>query len=616
VDNTAKVKLAWDNSYLYAAYDVTDTELLALQTARDNGQIYQDDAIEFYIDPQGDGSAASSMTATDYQFLANVRDAMGDLRGNGTGGKDASFNAASFLAKAATNGTLNATGTDVGYTVELRIAWTDLGVTPAAGSFMRIDPAVDDRDGSGPPPTHEFDWAGLSNFNNPSGWKNVKLVTDATPPAAPTNVVLTVVSSSRIDVSWTGSTSSDVNKYKIYRATTGTPTLLTTVPGSPYQDTGLTPGTTYKYQVSAVDAAGNESPKTAEKSTTTSGGSSGSFLRVGLFNLWPSEFGEGPGRDATGPIYRNTNYNPSPTSIASDIALADQKDITLIVNLAGSRGNWAPNRVYDPELYEQRVRRFTVAGGATAANAQALTDAIARRRVVLYVVDEANHSDFNNTLSPSEVNDMGQLHKQIWPGGITVVRMSGTTLSQGWAGETNITASTYDAIDYGWAQRSGQHNGQTLAQFYQQEKSLLASLNMGMVPGLNWWAGGLKQGQNIDGVTACWDTHNNGTSSGYIVGVGTNTSGLAKGTKVNCGSLPSGVSRVVTSPTWIRRWADVVTADSDAPFVALWTYPYDTFTDRSWTMPLETRSDYIAAMDYAITKAGTRSSWTGWRQAK
>jgi hypothetical protein len=236
--------------------------------------------------------------------------------------------------------------------------------------------------------------------------------------------------------------------------------------------------------------------------------------------------------------------------------------------------------------------------------------------VVLYVVDEANHSDFNNTLSPSEVNDMGRLHKQIWPGGLTFVRMSGTTLSQGWAGETNITASTYNAIDYGWAQRSGQHT-QTLAQFYSQEKGLLASLNMGMVPGLNWWAGGLKKGHDHEGATACWDTHNNGTSNGYIVGLGTNTSQFPKGTKVDCGATVDGnITRYVASPEWIKRWADFVTTDPDAPFVALWTYPYDTFTDRDWTMPLETRSDYVAAMDYAITKAGTRSSWNGWRPAK
>jgi hypothetical protein len=284
LNNSAEVKLAWDNTYLYAAYDVTDTELLALQTARDASNIYQDDAIELYIDPQGDGASTPSMTATDYQFLANVLEAMSDYKGDGAGGKDGSFLANSFLAQAVANGTVNASGTDTDYAVELRIAWSDLGVTPAAGHRMRIDPVVDDRDGSGPPPTQSFDWAGLTgNYNQPSSWKVVGLVVDNTAPAAPTNLALTVVSSSQIDVSWTASTSTDVAKYNIYRATTGTPTLYKTVTVSPYHDTGLTAGTSYTYQISAVDAAGNESPRTASKSATTSGGGAG--IPYGLFGI-------------------------------------------------------------------------------------------------------------------------------------------------------------------------------------------------------------------------------------------------------------------------------------------------------------------------------------------
>jgi len=283
VDNTAKVKLAWDDTYLYAAYDVTDTELLAVQTARDAANIYQDDGVELYVDPQGDGGA--SMTATDYQVLSNILEAVSDYNGNGAGGKDGSWLASSLLSQAAANGNVNAAGTDTGYAIELRVAWSDLGVTPAAGSFMRMDAVVDDRDGAGPPPTQSFDWAGLSgNYNNPDSWKVVGLVLDNTAPTAPSNPTLTVVSSSQIDVAWTASTSSDVAKYNIYRGTTGTPTLYKTVSASPYHDTGLTAGTSYTYQISAVDAAGNESPKTATKSATTTG-SGGTGIPYGLFGI-------------------------------------------------------------------------------------------------------------------------------------------------------------------------------------------------------------------------------------------------------------------------------------------------------------------------------------------
>ena len=56
------MKLAWDATYLYAAYTVTDTEILAVQTTRDHADLYKDDAVELFIDPQGDGSGALSST--------------------------------------------------------------------------------------------------------------------------------------------------------------------------------------------------------------------------------------------------------------------------------------------------------------------------------------------------------------------------------------------------------------------------------------------------------------------------------------------------------------------------------------------------------------------------
>ena len=84
LDNTARVKLGWDNTYLYAAYDVTDTELLAVQTTRDHGNLYKDDAVELYIDPQGDGAAATSMTPRTTRSRQRARDP-GRRQGDGNG---------------------------------------------------------------------------------------------------------------------------------------------------------------------------------------------------------------------------------------------------------------------------------------------------------------------------------------------------------------------------------------------------------------------------------------------------------------------------------------------------------------------------------------------------
>jgi hypothetical protein len=610
LNNSAKVKLAWNDTYLYAAYDVTDTELLAAQTARDNGQIYEDDAIELYIDPQGDGSAASSMTTTDYQFLSNVREALGDSRGNGTGGKDATYNAASFLAQAVLTGTLNGGGGDTGYAIELRIAWTDLGVTPAAGHLMRIDPAVDDDDTQNTT-TQEFDWAALTIFNNPSGWKYVKLVTDATAPAAPTNPALTVVSSSQIDVSWTASTSTDVAKYNLYRATSGTPTLYQTVSGSPYHDTGLTAGTTYTYQISAVDAAGNESPKTASKSaTTTGGGGGGPGLRVGLMNTTGTgDLGKGPGDDTNGPMYKVALGIPSTnmTTLNAMIATADSLDILLVLNLAGSRGTWTDPigtyteggvtktcAKYNATEYRNQVERYK--------DNAVLRDAISRRRVVIYVVDEPFINQFCHSVPPSVTNQMGLLTKSIWPGAITFVRGPGSQMAPGWDGEGPFGMTFWSGIDYGWSQYPG--NSETPAQFYQREKSQLASVNLGMVPGHNLL--------NAGGST-CWDYQHTGSSSGRIHGTASATPARYDA----CSTPPPASTKFVSSPNVLKASIDAAFNDPDAPFFAGWTHIYSTFTPQHDAFEaIELRSDYVAALDYWNTRAAGRTTWNGWRTIK
>lgn len=90
-------------------------------------------------------------------------------------------------------------------------------------------------------------------------------IVDTTPPAAPTALTATPVSSSRIDISWTASTDTDVSGYSVYRGTTKIATLTSTS----YTDTGLSADTRYCYQAEAFDAAGNTSNKTIEACEST-----------------------------------------------------------------------------------------------------------------------------------------------------------------------------------------------------------------------------------------------------------------------------------------------------------------------------------------------------------
>jgi chitodextrinase len=97
---------------------------------------------------------------------------------------------------------------------------------------------------------------------------------DTTPPSAPTGLTATATTSTSVSLGWTASTDNvGVTGYRVYRGTGGAaPSLLATVSGTQrtYVDTTAA-GTGYTYQVSAIDAAGNESPKASVSITTPSG---------------------------------------------------------------------------------------------------------------------------------------------------------------------------------------------------------------------------------------------------------------------------------------------------------------------------------------------------------
>jgi chitodextrinase len=96
---------------------------------------------------------------------------------------------------------------------------------------------------------------------------------DTAAPTVPTGVSATAVSISQINLSWAASTDNvAVTGYKVYRCTgpacsnyvqVGTPS------GTTYNDTGLAVSTTYRYQVTALDAKNNESARSATVSAAT-----------------------------------------------------------------------------------------------------------------------------------------------------------------------------------------------------------------------------------------------------------------------------------------------------------------------------------------------------------
>ena len=103
---------------------------------------------------------------------------------------------------------------------------------------------------------------------------------DGTPPSQPGNLTATAASSSQVNLTWTASTDNvGVTGYHVYRNGTQlqTPTPPDATPPTAYTDDTAQPGTAYTYQVSAVDAAGNESTKASATVSTPSAGGTLTF---------------------------------------------------------------------------------------------------------------------------------------------------------------------------------------------------------------------------------------------------------------------------------------------------------------------------------------------------
>lgn len=88
------------------------------------------------------------------------------------------------------------------------------------------------------------------------------ILRDVTPPAVPRGLVA-VASDTGIALSWEPGTEPDIAGYVVYRANGGAETRLNPEPvaAPQFTDTSAGKGTPYRYRVSAVDKAGNESGK-------------------------------------------------------------------------------------------------------------------------------------------------------------------------------------------------------------------------------------------------------------------------------------------------------------------------------------------------------------------
>ncbi|MFH1017259.1 MAG: fibronectin type III domain-containing protein [Pseudomonadota bacterium] len=99
-----------------------------------------------------------------------------------------------------------------------------------------------------------------------------EFVNDSQAPSAPTGLVAAAQSWSRIRLNWNAASDNDaVAAYNVYRysASSGLFEFLKKLPARVTADYGLAADTLYRYEVSALDRSGNESPLSAEVSART-----------------------------------------------------------------------------------------------------------------------------------------------------------------------------------------------------------------------------------------------------------------------------------------------------------------------------------------------------------
>jgi O-glycosyl hydrolase len=183
------------------------------------------------------------------------------------------------------------------------------------------------------------------------------------PPAAPTNVTATA-SNTQVTLNWTASTGA--TSYNIYRSTTsggeGSTPYRTGVSTTSFTDTGLTNGTTYFYQVTAVNGGG-ESPKSSEASATpqatgslvlaidAGGAANGSFVA-------DTDFVGGNSYTTSNPINTSNVVNPAPQAVYRSVRYGNFT--YTIPNLAAGAAYTVRLHFAEVAFFSAGARKFNV----------------------------------------------------------------------------------------------------------------------------------------------------------------------------------------------------------------------------------------------------------------
>jgi uncharacterized protein YjdB len=152
-NNTATFGVLWDNTNLYIGAKVLDAALHS-----DSPDPWEDDAVEIYID--ANNNKLTTYDGRDNQIIKN-------------------YNKSTVYTKLAVTGLQHGwAAISGGYSIEVAIPWSQLGITaPAQGTTLGFDIGYDDDDNAGAR-DHQAVWNGtVNNYQNTSAFGSLRLNT-------------------------------------------------------------------------------------------------------------------------------------------------------------------------------------------------------------------------------------------------------------------------------------------------------------------------------------------------------------------------------------------------------------------------------------------------------
>jgi hypothetical protein len=150
VNNTATFGVLWDNNNLYIGVRVLDATLNS-----DSPDFWDNDAVEIFIDPNNNKGA--TFDGRDNQFIK-------------------AYNNSGLFTKISVTGVQHAYAAITGgYSVEISIPWSQLGVTPAAGLTIGFDAGYDDDDNGGARDGQAVWFGTINNYQSTADYGTVVL---------------------------------------------------------------------------------------------------------------------------------------------------------------------------------------------------------------------------------------------------------------------------------------------------------------------------------------------------------------------------------------------------------------------------------------------------------